>query len=122
MPRKPKIRRLMPTGNHNVTLIDIVDVPDDEKAWGDRWRFDFESDKCDADTGEKYRASQFTGQMLSCNTNLCKLLGWMTDNQWKALYEQLLKFDALPGPFDYQTAYTDRFLKAAYFESKVLWP
>jgi hypothetical protein len=49
-------------------------------------------------------------------------LGWMTDGQWKAFYEQLLKFDALPGPLDYRTAYTDQFLKAVYFESKVLWP
>jgi ABC-type nitrate/sulfonate/bicarbonate transport system substrate-binding protein len=39
-----------------------------------------------------------------------KGLGWMTDEQWKSLYDQLLKFNALPGPFDYQAAYTDIFL------------
>ena len=97
MARKPKIRRLMPTGNHNVTLIDIVDVPDDEKAWGDRWRFDFESDKCDPDTGERYRASQFTGQMLSCNTNLCKLLGWMTDKTFTELEGNVPDVDSFIG-------------------------
>ena len=97
MARKPKIRRLMPTGNHNVTLIDIADIPDDEKAWGDRWRFDFESDKCDPETGERYRASQFTGQMLGYNTNLCKLLGWMTNKTFSELEGDVPDVDSFIG-------------------------
>ena len=49
-------------------------------------------------------------------------LGWMTDDQWKALYDQLLEFEALPQPFDHQTAYTDRFLRAVYNGSELRWP
>ena len=49
-------------------------------------------------------------------------LGWMSDAQWQALYEQLLEFEALPGPFDYRTAYTDRFLKAVYEGNELNWP
>ena len=41
-------------------------------------------------------------------------LGWMTGRQWKNLYDQLLEFEALTNPFDYRTAFTDRFLKAVY--------
>ena len=78
MPRKPKTKQIMPAGNHAATLTDIADVPNDEKDWGDRWRFDFESDKSDPDTGQNYTVSQFTGQILSPKSNLCKLLGWMT--------------------------------------------
>ena len=67
----------MPAGNHAATLIDIIDVPNDEKGWGDRWRFDFESDKSDPETDQKYRVCQFTGQTLSSKSNLSRLLGWM---------------------------------------------
>ena len=49
-------------------------------------------------------------------------LGWMTDGQWKSLYEQLLEFEALPNPFDYSTAYTDRFVRAVYDGGKLQWP
>lgn len=40
-------------------------------------------------------------------------LGAMADAQWKGLYDQLIEFQALPKPFDYRTAYDDRFVKAA---------
>ena len=49
-------------------------------------------------------------------------LGWMTDAQWKAFYDQFIKFDALPKAFDYRTAYTDRFLEAVYDGDKLVWP
>ena len=49
-------------------------------------------------------------------------LGWMTDAQWEALYLQLLEFEALPRPFDYRTAYTDRFLRAVYTGNQLRWP
>ena len=47
-------------------------------------------------------------------------LGWMTDSQWKALYDHLLAFGALPEPFDYRSAYTDDVLQAVYDE--LSWP
>ena len=49
-------------------------------------------------------------------------LGWMTDSQWEALYEQLLQFQALPAPFDFRTAYTDRSLQAVYSDGRLQWP
>ena len=50
-------------------------------------------------------------------------LGWMTEDQWRALYEHLIEFGALPAAFDYETAFTDRFLRAVYDESGTLrWP
>ena len=49
-------------------------------------------------------------------------LGWMTDGQWKALYDQLLEYGALPRAFDYRTAFTDRFLRSAYDGNQLIWP
>ena len=49
-------------------------------------------------------------------------LGWMTDAQWQALYQHLLEFEALPQPFDYRTAFTDRFLSAVYDGNTLAWP
>ena len=51
-----------------------------------------------------------------------KGLGWMTEAQWRALYEQLVEFEALPRPFDYRTAYTDRFLRTVYDGGELRWP
>lgn len=49
-------------------------------------------------------------------------LGWMTDAQWKALYDELVMFGALTTPFDYKTAFTDRFLSEAYEGNTLVWP
>ncbi|MCY4528074.1 MAG: ABC transporter substrate-binding protein [Chloroflexi bacterium] len=49
-------------------------------------------------------------------------LGQMTDEQWKALYDHLLKFEALPQPFDYNSAFTTTFLERAYDGNKLRWP
>ena len=49
-------------------------------------------------------------------------LGWMNDEQWRALYDQLIEFEALPGPFDYETAYTDDILRAVYEDGSLQWP
>ena len=49
-------------------------------------------------------------------------LGQMTDDQWKALYDHLLEFEALPQPFDYTTAFTTTFLERAYDGNKLRWP
>ena len=97
MARKPKLKKLMPAGNHQATLIDIIDISNDEKDWGDQWRFDFESDKSDPETGERYRASQFTGLTLSSKTNLCRLLGWMTGKTFSELENDLPDLDSFIG-------------------------
>jgi ABC-type nitrate/sulfonate/bicarbonate transport system substrate-binding protein len=49
-------------------------------------------------------------------------VGWMTDEQWMALYDYLLEWDALPNPFDYKDAFTDRFLRGVYDEGELSWP
>ena len=49
-------------------------------------------------------------------------LGWMTADQWRALYDHLVAFEALSKPFDVETAYTDRFLKAVYKDGELRWP
>ena len=49
-------------------------------------------------------------------------LGWMTDDQWGALYDHLVGFEALAKPFDVKTAYTDRFLRAVYKDGELRWP
>ena len=49
-------------------------------------------------------------------------VGQMTDAQWRALYDHLLKFEALPRPFDYKTAFTTTFLERAYDGNKLRWP
>ena len=49
-------------------------------------------------------------------------LGAMTDAQWKALYDHLLEFEAIPEPFDYQTAFTTRFLDEIYDGASLNWP
>ena len=46
----------------------------------------------------------------------------MTADQWRALYDHLVAFEALPKPFDVETAYTDRFLKAVYKDGELRWP
>ena len=51
-----------------------------------------------------------------------KGLGWMEDRQWRALYDQLIEYEAIPTPFDIRTAYTDRFLQAAYDRGTLRWP
>ena len=49
-------------------------------------------------------------------------LGWMTDAQWEEFHDQLVEFDILPEAFDYRTAYTNRFLEAAYDDGRLVWP
>ncbi len=49
-------------------------------------------------------------------------LGAMTDAQWKDLYDHLLEFEAIPQPFDYQTAFTTRFLEEIYDGASLNWP
>ena len=49
-------------------------------------------------------------------------LGWMTEAQWRVLYDHLLEFEALPRPFDFKAAYTDRFLQSVYRNGRLRWP
>ena len=37
-------------------------------------------------------------------------LGWQTSEQWQALLDTLLRYDAIPGPVDVELAYTNQFL------------
>jgi ABC-type nitrate/sulfonate/bicarbonate transport system substrate-binding protein len=49
-------------------------------------------------------------------------LGAMTDAQWKALYDHLIRYEALPEPFDYKTAFTGQFLEDVYDGASLNWP
>ena len=49
-------------------------------------------------------------------------LGAMTDAQWKALYDHLIRYEALPEPFDYKTAFTGQFLEEVYDGASLNWP
>lgn len=63
-------------------------------------------------------------ELADARSNITALngVGWMTDGQWRALYDYLLEFDALPNPFDYKDAFTDRFLREVYDEGELSWP
>lgn len=63
-------------------------------------------------------------ELADARNNITALngVGWMTDGQWRALYDYLLEFDALPNPFDYKDAFTDRFLREVYDEGELRWP
>ena len=49
-------------------------------------------------------------------------LGWMTEEQWRALYDHLADTGALPKQFDYTAAFSDRFLQAVYEDGELAWP
>jgi len=49
-------------------------------------------------------------------------IGWMTEEQWREFYDMLERYGALPKPFDYRTAYDDRFLREVYRDGQLLWP
>lgn len=50
-------------------------------------------------------------------------IGWMTAEQWRALHDMLVRFEALPRPLnDLNAAFTDRFLREIYQGGKLVWP
>ncbi|MDA1188520.1 MAG: ABC transporter substrate-binding protein [Chloroflexi bacterium] len=49
-------------------------------------------------------------------------LGWMTDEQWNALYDEFIKHGAITKPFDYKTAFDDSFLNDVYDGKTLEWP
>ena len=49
-------------------------------------------------------------------------LGWMSDEQWGTLYKHLIEYGAIPSPFDYRTAFTNRFIDGAYDRGQLVWP
>ena len=48
--------------------------------------------------------------------------GWMTSEQWEALYNGLVNVEALPKRFDYRTAFTTEFLDAIHDGQHLVWP
>lgn len=48
--------------------------------------------------------------------------GWMTQDQWTKLYEMLIKFKALPQPFDHKSSFNNSFLTESYDKGKLVWP
>ncbi len=49
-------------------------------------------------------------------------LGWQTEDQWQALADTLLKYEALPRAIDVSEAFTNRFLENVYREGQLQWP
>jgi ABC-type nitrate/sulfonate/bicarbonate transport system substrate-binding protein len=49
-------------------------------------------------------------------------LGWMTEGQWQALHDVLLRFGALKAPRDVRESFSDRPLAAIYRDGALRWP
>ena len=49
-------------------------------------------------------------------------IGWMTEQQWYDLYNQLLIHQALSEPFNYTTTFEPRFLEEIYDHGRLRWP
>ena len=49
--------------------------------------------------------------------------GWMTAQQWQALYDMLQRYQALSGPLtDLSAAYSDQALRNIYTSGQLQWP
>lgn len=49
-------------------------------------------------------------------------LGWQTADQWQALEDTLLEFDALESPVEVDAVFTDEFLRRIYEDGELVWP
>ena len=49
-------------------------------------------------------------------------LGWMTVEQWQALHDSLMAYEALENPVDVRQAFTTRFLEQIYDGGNLIWP
>jgi len=49
-------------------------------------------------------------------------LGWQTLEQWSALHDTLVQFEAIAQPIDVSQAFTDEFLKRIYKDGQLIWP
>lgn len=50
-------------------------------------------------------------------------IGWMTADQWQALYDKLQRYQALSGPLaDLSAAYSTQTLQAIYKDGQLQWP
>jgi ABC-type nitrate/sulfonate/bicarbonate transport system substrate-binding protein len=50
-------------------------------------------------------------------------IGWMTAEQWQALYDKLQRYQALSGPLaDLSAAYSDQALRNIYQDGRLQWP
>jgi ABC-type nitrate/sulfonate/bicarbonate transport system substrate-binding protein len=86
--------------------VDIVlqYAPEEER---EHQRFMFETELAAALTG----AAQQNG------------IGWMTPEQWQALYDKLQRYQALSGTLaDLSAAYSTQALEAVYNEGQLQWP
>jgi ABC-type nitrate/sulfonate/bicarbonate transport system substrate-binding protein len=48
--------------------------------------------------------------------------GWMTYDQWKALHDSLVEFDAIKQPIDVGQAFSDELLRGIYRDGRLAWP
>jgi ABC-type nitrate/sulfonate/bicarbonate transport system substrate-binding protein len=86
--------------------IDIVlkYAPEEDR---DHQKFMFETELAAALTG----AAQENG------------IGWMTPEQWQALYDMLERYEALSGPLaDLSAAYSDQVLRNIFADGQLQWP
>jgi ABC-type nitrate/sulfonate/bicarbonate transport system substrate-binding protein len=49
-------------------------------------------------------------------------LGWQTLDQWSALHDTLVEFDAIAQPIDVSQAFTNEFIERIYDHGELVWP
>ena len=49
-------------------------------------------------------------------------IGWMTSQQWQAVHDYLIEYEALAGAQDVGAAFTNEFLERVYEDGEVGWP
>ena len=49
-------------------------------------------------------------------------VGWMTEGQWKELYDHLVEYEAIEKTFDFRDAYYTGFLEDVYDGNRLKWP
>ena len=49
-------------------------------------------------------------------------VGWMTEGQWKELYDRLVEYEAIEKTFDFRDAYYTGFLEDVYDGNRLKWP
>ena len=49
-------------------------------------------------------------------------VGWMTEGQWKELYDHLVEYEAIEKTFDFRDAYYTGFLEGIYDGNMLKWP
>ena len=49
-------------------------------------------------------------------------VGWMTEGQWKELYDHLVEYEAIEKTFDFRDAFYTAFLEDVYDGNRLKWP